>query len=162
MVKPLVYLDTSVINFIFADDAPEKQEITLDFFDHFVRLDKYRTVISVYVLDEIQQTPDPAERARLEEIIMRYRIPVLPAEPEAEIGRLAGLYLEQGVLPPKKLYDALHVAFCTVSHIDYLVSWNFKHLANISRERRILTLNLTQGYTHPLRILTPSELTGDA
>jgi len=32
MIKSTIYLDTSVINFLFADDAPEKKEITMDFF----------------------------------------------------------------------------------------------------------------------------------
>lgn len=78
----------------------------------------------------------------------------------ALIGLLAQNYLDNGIMPSKKLFDALHVAFCVVSKIDYLVSWNFKHLANINRERRILAKNYELGYIHPLRITTPTELTG--
>lgn len=76
------------------------------------------------------------------------------------ISLLAQNYLEHGILPPRKLFDALHIAFCVVSKIDYWVSWNFKHLANINRERRILGKNYELGYIHPLRIITPTELTG--
>ncbi len=43
MIKSTIYLDTSVINFLFADDAPEKKEITIDFFENFVKLGVYDT-----------------------------------------------------------------------------------------------------------------------
>jgi len=54
--------------------------------------------------------------------------------------------------------DALHVSFCVINKIDYPVSWNYKHLANINRERKILAVNFELNYLHPLRIITPSEL----
>ena len=54
--------------------------------------------------------------------------------------------------------DALHVAFCTVNKIDYLVSWNYKHLANVNREKKITAINIQYNYLHPLRICTPLEL----
>ena len=54
MIK--VYLDTSAINFLFADDAPEKKEITKDFFDNFLRTGIYDAYVSPYVIQEIAQT----------------------------------------------------------------------------------------------------------
>lgn len=160
MPNPTVYLDTSVINFLFADDAPEKQEITIDFFDNFVRFKQYSTYITEYVIAEINQTDDIEERARLLKVIEEYPIEILAVDRQAEVGQLAQFYLEEGIMPPKKLFDALHVAFCVVYKIDYLVSWNFKHLANVNRERRILAKNYELGFMHPLRIITPTELTG--
>lgn len=160
MIKSTIYLDTSVINFLFADDAPEKKEITIDFFENFVKLGVYDTYITEYVIAEINQTLHNEERQRLLKIVEDYPIEILPVDKVEEIGTLAQDYLDQGIMPPKKLFDALHVAFCVVSKIDYLVSWNFKHLANINRERRILAKNYELGYIHPLRIITPTELTG--
>lgn len=160
MTKPSLYLDTSAINFLFADDAPEKKEITVDFFDNFIRLGIYDTFITEFVIAEINQTPSQVERNQLLKVIEEYPIEVLPVEKIEEIGSLAQIYLDAGIMPPKKLFDALHVAFCVVAKIDYLVSWNFKHLANINRERRILAKNYEIGYIHPLRIITPTELTG--
>jgi len=61
MIKSTIYLDTSVINFLFADDAPEKKEITIDFFENFVKLGVYDTYITEYVIAEINQTPDNEE-----------------------------------------------------------------------------------------------------
>jgi len=54
--------------------------------------------------------------------------------------------------------DALHVAISTVNKIDYLVSWNYKHLANVNREKNIIAINLQYNYLNPLRICTPLEL----
>ena len=53
-----LYLDTSVINFLFADDAPEMKNITVDFFNNFISKGVYRTFISEFVLQEILQTND--------------------------------------------------------------------------------------------------------
>jgi predicted nucleic acid-binding protein len=160
MIKSTVYLDTSAINFLFADDAPEKKEITVDFFDNFIKLGIYDTCITEYVIAEINQTSNEAERERLLNVIENYPIEILAIEDTERVALLAQRYLIDGIMPPKKLFDALHVAFCVVSKIDYLVSWNFKHLANINRERRILAKNYELGYIHPLRIITPTELTG--
>jgi len=160
MAKTTVYLDTSVINFLFADDAPEKREITVDFFDNFVKLGIYDTFVTEYVIAEINQTGDEIERAKLLKVIEDYPIELLSVEKAEEIGSLAQNYLDNGIMPPKKLFDALHVAVCVVNKIDFLVSWTFKHLANINRERRVLAKNYELGYLHPLRIITPTELTG--
>ncbi len=160
MAQISVYLDTSAINFLFADDAPEKKEITVDFFDNFIKLGIYQTFVTEYVIAEINQTNEETERNRLLKVLVDYPIEILPVEKVEEIGLLAQQYLDGGIMPPKKLFDALHVAFCVVNKIDYLVSWNFKHLANINRERRIIARNYELGYIHPLRIITPTELTG--
>ena len=62
MAKPTVYLDTSTINFLFADDAPEKQSITVDFFENFVKTKAYEVYVSDFVLDEINQTTEEAKQ----------------------------------------------------------------------------------------------------
>lgn len=53
--------------------------------------------------------------------------------------------------------DARHVTVCKVARIEYLVSWNFKHLANVRRESGFSAVNLLQGYP-PLRIVAPTFL----
>lgn len=63
MIK--IYLDTSAINFLFADDAPEKKEITIDFFDNFLLPVVYESCISAYVLQEIAQTTDEQKKKQL-------------------------------------------------------------------------------------------------
>ena len=158
MIRSTVYLDTSVINFLFADDAPEKKEITVDFFDNYVKTGIYETYWSDFVIDEINQTSDELKRIKLLKVASDYYVEHLKINQPQEVEKLAELYLTHGVMPPKKLYDALHVACCITERIDFLVSWNYKHLANVNRERKIIALNYQFGYLHPLRIITPSEL----
>jgi hypothetical protein len=74
---------------------------------------------------------------------------------------LANEILKEGILLPSKLLDALHIAVSVVHELDYLVSWNFKHLANIQKERRVLALTYKMGYLRPVRIITPLELMSD-
>ena len=160
MKKLRIYLDTSVINFLFADDAPEKRDATVDFFDRVAR-HSMPVCISQLVLDEIGQTPDRVRREKLLAVIRQRRLPLLPAEPGDEVEALVKAYVGQGAIPAHSPNDALHVAICTVNAVDVLASWNFKHLANVSRERRIRAVNEALGYVYPLRIASPEEVSDD-
>ena len=51
MRKSRVYLDTSIISFLFAEDAPEKREATVTFFEDFVRPGVYDVYVSPVVID---------------------------------------------------------------------------------------------------------------
>ena len=77
MGKPTVYLDTSAINFLFAEDAPEKQAITIDFFENFVKTEAYQVFISDFVLDEINQTTENVKRVRLLKVLEDYPIELI-------------------------------------------------------------------------------------
>ena len=66
-------------------------------------------------------------------------------------------YLKAGVVSAKFADDARHVALCTVHRINYLVSWNFRHLVNVRREAGFNAVNLLQGYP-PVSIVNPKEL----
>ncbi len=116
--RSTVYLDTSVINFLFASDSPEKKAITVDFFENFVRPGVYDTWVSDYVLQEINQTVDDQHRQRLLDVLDEYPVELLEIRRQEEIDVLADTYLIAGVIPQKKLLDALHVAVCTISAID--------------------------------------------
>ena len=61
----------------------------------------------------------------------------------------------------KKLEDALHIAISTILEMDVLLSWNYRHLANITKERKVQGVNIQEGYLKPLRITTPLEVMGD-
>ena len=158
MIKPTVYLDTSAINFLFADDAPEKKEITVDFFDNFVKTGVYETYISAFVIEELNRTKDEHKRNKLLNVLNDYPIRILDISNPEEVGILADLYTSNGILPKKNIVDATHVAICVIEQLNYLVSWNYKHLSNVNRERKILALNAIHGYLHPIRIVTPTDL----
>lgn len=153
-----IYLDTSVINFLFADDAREKKEVTVDFFNNFIKTGIYQTNISVFVIEEILQTKDESKKESLLKVITDYNINIIEPENIMGIDELADLYITNSVIPEKKRFDALHIACSVIHHIDYLVSWNYKHLANINRERKIISVNLANNYLNAIRIITPLEL----
>jgi len=155
MKKLRIYLDTSVINFLYADDAPEKRDITLDFFEK--KLCAYDVSISDVVLFEIGKTKTEKKRKMLADAVVKYRLAAVAIEESVmdEINDLAGLYIDEGIIPPKKRDDAMHVAICTVLEFDILLSWNFEHLANINKQIKINALNEKQGYLKRLNLLTP-------
>ena len=160
MKKLRIYLDTSVINFLFADDAPEERDITKKFFRDWVTPKVVETHVSPVVVNEIMKTADLERRGELLDVVKRHELVVLALTPEAEIRSLAQLLVTEGAIPRKKQDDAMHVAFSVVYEMDVLVSWNFEHLANVNKERRIAAICQTQGYFYPLRITTPLEVMG--
>lgn len=113
------------------------------------------------MIQEINNTKDLGKRNLLLNVVNEYNLDFADISKAVEIDDLADLYIQQGAIPPNKRADALHIAVSVVNQIDYLVSWNYKHLANVNRERKIIALNYQQNYIHPLRILTPIELIDD-
>ena len=159
MKKLKIYLDTSVINFLFADDAPEKKEIAIDFFENYIN--DFDVYISDVVLNEIDKTTNLERKNALLDIIKKYPIKFLENIDSDEIINLAKEYIENGILPKKSEIDALHVAISTVNQIDILLSWNYKHLANFNRKKKIQLINLQNNFNYPFDILTPMEVLDD-
>ena len=157
MPKLRIYLDTSVINYLFAEDAPEKRDATRAFFETMVRPERCVAFVSFLVPDEIAATKDIARRELLLAALDEYRLPIVGAEEIIDAETLAEAYLEAKVLPENEYNDALHVALATLIQADLLLSWNFRHLANVNKERLFNAVNLSMGYVHPLRITTPWE-----
>ena len=77
-----------------------------------------------------------------------------------EAKELAEHYLNEGVIGPGKRIDAQHIAIATISRVDVLVSWNFRHIVNLARIRGYNSVNLRQGY-HVLEIRSPLEVFAD-
>ena len=156
MKRLKLYLDTTVWNFAFADDAPQYTEATLEFFK-LVRWGRFDIYTSETVLVEVEDAPDKRRRqiAALMGEVRPQRL-----ELHGEVERLAKEYLKKEALPKRSLYDAYHVAYATFHGMDAVLSWNFKHLANINRHRRIVGINAQEGYNKDLQIMTPLEVIG--
>ena len=71
--------------------------------------------------------------------------------------KLTESIMNSGVLPPKAIRDAAHIAVSTVHRVEYLMTWNCKHLANAQISKRIAVICLAAGYVMPT-ICTPEEL----
>jgi predicted nucleic acid-binding protein len=156
-----IYLDTSVINFLFADDSPENRDLTCELFDNYIKTGIYETYISDFVIAEIEETKNAAKKKKLLDVLNNYPIELVELNNKKEIEQLAKKYIAAGIIPAKKFVDALHIAVTVTKNIPYLVSWNYKHLANINKEQKIKIVNIQNGYINELRIITPLELSSD-
>ena len=78
-----------------------------------------------------------------------------------EAAILADGYISRGIFHRKYIADALHVAIASCHKIDYLVTWNFGHLANVRRQARIRLFNTAAGFYVPM-IVTPEFLVSEA
>ena len=77
----------------------------------------------------------------------------------AAVDALAEAFLSAGPLPQKAKADAVHLAFASVYKMDYLITWNFKHLANAVIQSRLRPVAEQRGYRLPI-ICTPLQLMG--
>jgi hypothetical protein len=78
----------------------------------------------------------------------------------SEVRTLIKLYLEKGVVPVGSAEDAAHLAFASVHNMEFLCTWNFKHLANPFALRRLRQVNENAGLFVP-QVCTPEELLGE-
>lgn len=152
---PKIYLETSFISYLVARPSRDlimaaRQQITLEWWDK--ERHKHDLYSSEVVLDEAQRG-DATEIAKRMTILAK--LPVLAVSAEAE--QLANLLLAKHALPQKAFLDALHIAVASVHGMDYLLTWNCKHIANLTMRGVIEQTCRAAGYEPPV-IGTPEEL----
>ena len=149
-----LYLDTSVLGAEFDTESPERVQVTLELFDRLAA-GHFGTCISPATLEEISQAPDRI-RVSIEERLKTFDLEILTESVDTD--RLVKAYIADGAVPEKNETDARHLAIATVHGVDALVSWNFRHMVNLMRRRRVHAVNLRLG--RPLlEIVSPAELT---
>ena len=108
MRKLKIYLDTSIINFFQADDAPSKKEFTIDFFKNY--LIEYHVFISEIVLIEINETKDSLKKESLLNLLNKFDIKIYD-KVNQNITELAEQYINSKIIPENKLNDAMQPLF---------------------------------------------------
>ncbi len=116
------------------------------------RFDLY---ISEIVLEEIDKATNE-KSIQLRSLINRFQMNILLLELSSS--QLATTYIDNKILPQKAFYDAQHVAIATVNELDFVVSWNLRHIANVHRQKKVNAINMLNGYTKPLQLITPMEV----
>jgi predicted nucleic acid-binding protein len=109
---------------------------------------------SELVLEEAGRGDKKAAQKRLKNL---ESIPLLTITDSAV--ELSRKLLEQGALPEKATDDALHIALTSVHNIDYLMTWNCRHIDNAETKPIIRSVIIANGYFCP-EICTPQELMG--
>jgi hypothetical protein len=158
MMKPAVYMETSVVG--YATSRPSRdlviaghQQITREWFA--VRAQACELFISQLVASEASGGDDEAARERATFLQGIPRLDITDAAGELAVKLVAG-----GALPRKAGEDALHIAIATVHGVDYLMTWNCKHIANAAMRQAIERVCREAGYEPPV-ICTPEELMND-
>ena len=153
-----VYIETSIIGYLSARSSNNlilmaNVEATREWWDS--RRSQFALYISQVVLDEVAQGDSAISSRRLE--ILR-DFPLL--EVDQAVQNLAAQFLRQSNLPLKAADDALHIAVATVYGLDYLLTWNCKHIANAQIQKKLAQISLNSGHELPI-ICTPYELMGE-
>jgi predicted nucleic acid-binding protein len=151
-----VYIETSIIGYLSARTSNNlivmaNVEATQEWWDD--RRSLFSIYISQVVLDEVARGDAEIAAKRLD--ILR-DFPLLTIDQAVQ--NLAAQFLSN--LPPKASDDALHIAVATVYELDYLLTWNCKHIANAQIQKKLAQISLDAGYELPT-ICTPYELMGE-
>jgi len=140
MKKLRVYLDTSIISAYFDTFKPIRQLITQKWFEN--RGNEFDLFASALVITEIKATRQSDSRNNMVAILERYQVKIFDLTQEMEL--LAQEYRQ--VILKRHINDTLHIAAATVTGLDAIASWNFKHLVNVKTMERIHTINSSHRY----------------
>jgi len=156
--RPRLYLETTIPSYLAARPSRDlivvaHQQVTRDWWDQ--ARDSFEIYISPAVINELESGDPEAAARRLDYVS---EIQIVPLTEEAI--QLQSEYRDWLGLPGNAELDLLHLAISVVHEMDYLLTWNCRHLANGIIIRRLQTENVLLGYKTPI-ILTPDELIED-
>lgn len=157
-MKRRVYVETTVVSYLTARTSRDlvvaaHQELTIEWWTrHRQRFDLY---VSEIVLREAARGDELAAANRLSELD---GIGVLALDERAR--QLAHLFVERKLIPEKAVEDAFHVAIATAQGMNFLLTWNCRHIANAEVVERLVAVCLELGYRMPA-VCTPEQLMGE-
>ena len=154
-MKPKVYVETSVISYLTSRPSRDililgHQQITQEWWSNHQEM--FHLVASQLVIQEASAGDPIASKQRLK---ILEQIELLATTERALT--LAQAFLELKIMPQKAAEDALHIAIAVTNGIDYLLTWNCKHIANAIIRREVERICRSLGY-EPVTICTPEEL----
>ncbi|MBN2528325.1 MAG: type II toxin-antitoxin system VapC family toxin [Deltaproteobacteria bacterium] len=153
-----IYIETSVVSYLTARpsmnvQACAWQSVTTDWWER--QRNKFSLFTSQLVVEEASRGNEEAARRRLEVL---QQIPHVAISNEVVL--LAQTLISDGALPQVASDDALHVALAAVHNLDYLLTWNCRHIHNAQKQPLIRQVCSNKGYRYP-EICTPLELSGE-
>jgi len=127
-----------------------RQAISIEWWD--VYKDSFEIFVSELVLEEIASGDLRAASNRLAIV---EGIPVLVATTNAVV--LAKSLIAENAIPTSSMEDALHISIAAVQGIDFLLTWNFKHINNANMRNKITQVINLSGFNSPI-LCSPEEL----
>ena len=149
-MKLSLYLETTVIGAYLDNGDPFRRDLTMRWFER--ELGEYRVCTSLLVRRELERIDEPHRSSYL-----RLLTGLENLELTDESAILAEGYISRGIFHRQFIADALHVAIASFHKIDYVVTWNFGHLANVRKQARLRMFNTAAGFFSP-SIITPEFL----
>jgi hypothetical protein len=152
-----VYIETSILGYLTARPSRDivvaaNIEVTREWWE--TRRDDFQLYSSQAVVKETSQGDAAIASQRLE-IVRNLALLDL----NESVLDLAEQFLGRSSLPAKADVDAIHIAAATFHGMDYLLTWNCKHIANAQIQRKLAEISLDFGYELPI-LCTPYELLG--
>ena len=154
----LIYVETTVIGNIAGrihsdPDVASRQRTTRAWWKTAAA--QYELAISQLVIDECSDGDPTAAQERLDVLD---DLTLLAITDDARA--LARVLNAEGAVPPSEPRDALHISVAAVQRVQYLVTWNFKHIANATMRSKIEQTCRDAGFDPPI-ICSPPEIPGD-
>ena len=156
-MKKTVYIESSVVSYLTAKPSRDLivaayQQITRDWWD--LELKKHNCFISDFVLDEVSRGDSFAASERVRAIQNFIKLSL-----NQTVLELVKKYKIELGIPERSQLDLYHLAISVGNGMDYILSWNFKHIANAFIKEKLLEINSSLGLRTPM-ICTPEELIG--
>jgi hypothetical protein len=156
-VSETVYIETSILGYLTARPSRDivvaaNIEVTKEWWN--TRRGDFQLYSSQAVVKETSQGDVVIASQRLEILSNLFLLDLNQA-----VLDLAEQFLERSNLPAKADIDAVHIAVATVHGMDYLLTWNCKHIANAQIQGKLAEISLDFGYELPI-LCTPYELLG--
>ena len=145
-----VYLDTSVISALFDERNPERKSLTESFFKE---IENFETFISDITIAEIEKTPDKQIKKNMKQKIEDFSVLTL----SDEIEELSIEIIQSGAINESYSEDAYHIAIAIINEMDFLLSWNFRHIVR-KKTKDIVRMICTLSNLRQIEIITPAEL----
>ncbi|MFH0787192.1 MAG: type II toxin-antitoxin system VapC family toxin [Pseudomonadota bacterium] len=155
MARNKVYIETTVISYLTSRPSKDpiiagRQVLTREWWEN--RKSLFDLVVSELAFQEASEGDQEAAQQRLNHLSN-----MVSLEISEEAIALAKILVKEGPIPKEYGEDALHISICAINGIDFLVTWNCRHLANAVHRHQIETVVESQGYLCPV-ICTPEEL----
>ncbi len=157
-MKDRVYIETTIVSYLAARLSRDlivaaHQQLTEEWW--WQRRSSFDLFTSQVVVREAAAGDREMAQGRLD---LLAEIPLLAIDESAL--KLATQLLQRGMIPARAAEDASHIAIATVHGMDYLLTWNCKHIANAQMQKAVAEICRAAGYEPPT-ICTPEELMGD-
>ena len=149
-----IYLDTSVISYLQQEDSPEKTKITNMFWEKLKNRNDVEVFMSDITFTELNKCYEPKAsylQQRVKEIDFTYIVK------DRDVEELTQQIINLGILTEKSHDDCYHIVLAVLEGCNYIVSWNFKHLVNVTTIKGVRAVTNLRGYSS-IDIVSPEML----